>query len=98
MIKAELPPDWVYTMLVAPVADKTIKGVTLYLSTMQRPDALQIMREFIATQKEERNWMQEVHTDSLTVEDFDQWWDQQMKRGIESWSVEAAFEGGKAAA
>jgi hypothetical protein len=99
-VKGELPKDWAFLLLVAPIGE--VKGVTLYLSTMQRADALQVMREFIATQREERNWFQEVKTDSLTVEDFDQWWEQQLKRGMENWTLKQAckeaFDGGKAAA
>lgn len=101
IIRKELPTGWGFSLLVAASGD--IKGVTLYISTINRADALQVMREFIANQKEERNWMRDVPRNDLEiVEEFEQWWTQQQKRSIEAWPIKQAcreaFDGGRASA
>jgi hypothetical protein len=77
IIKRELPAGWAFTMLVANQGG--VHGVTLYISTIDRGDSLQLMREFIATQREERNWAQEM-PDVETPEEFEAWWKHQQGR------------------
>lgn len=103
LIKRELPEGWGFTMLVA--SHGTVEGVTLYISTVDRADALQLMREFIATQRQERNWFQERDKlgDLDLTEDFEQWWTTQQKRRIgkqqslKQWCQDA-FTAGQASA
>lgn len=75
-INKELPAGWGFTMLVA---SHGTNGITLYISTIERADALQVMREFIANQREERNWRREM-PDLEIEEEFADWWQKQEKR------------------
>lgn len=99
MIKKELPAGWGFTTLVSSYGPK---GITLYISTLERADSLQTMREFIAAQREERNWFQEM-PDVETPEEFEQWWVQQNKRRagkqqpLKQWCHDA-FNAGRASA
>jgi hypothetical protein len=78
-LKKELPQNWGFTLLVASHGD--VEGVTLYISSIERADSLQLMREYIAAQREERNWMREM-ADVETPEEFEKWFQLQQERGI----------------
>lgn len=78
-LAGELPRGFHFALLIATAGEG---GVTLYIANIDRSDVIQLMREFIAVQKEERNWQR--HRDEmegLELEDeFDGWWANQIKR------------------
>jgi hypothetical protein len=80
-IKAGLPHGFGFVLLVT---SSKPGAALLYVSTLERADVLQMMREFIATNRDERNWQREMPEVELS-EEFDQWWAAQLKRkGIEN--------------
>jgi hypothetical protein len=82
-LAGQLPPGWHFALLIASAGEG---GVTLYIANIDRNDVIQLMREFIAVQREERNWRRhrsemEAQEPQLEIEDeFDGWWANQMKR------------------
>lgn len=97
-IKGWFPPEFGFILLVVEYGDK---GTMLYTASVQREDALQAMREFVAVNKEERNWQQEMPELELT-EEFDAWWAKQNQRARADQSLESmcrdAFVAGRASA
>lgn len=75
-IKSWLPPGFGFILLVAEHGEK---GTLLYTASINRADALQVMREFIAVNSEQRNWQQEMPQLELD-EEFDSWWATQLRR------------------
>lgn len=75
-IKGWLPKEFGFILLVMEYGEK---GTLLYTSTVGRADAIQLMREFIAVNMEERNWEQEM-PQLESDEEFDSWWATQLKR------------------
>jgi hypothetical protein len=75
-IKASLPEDFGFALLVTAAEPG---AALLYVATLDRGDVLQLMREFIATNREERVWQREMPEVELS-EEFDQWWAAQLKR------------------
>jgi hypothetical protein len=87
-IKAALPNGFGFALLVTASEPG---AALLYVSTLDRGDVLQMMREFIATNREERVWQREMPEVELS-EEFDQWWAAQLKRkGIEVGDMSKSF-------
>lgn len=76
-IKTWLPPQYGFVLLVTSYGEN---GTTLYCASIGRLDALQLMREFIAHNREERNFEREM-PELEAEEEFNAWWDAQNKRG-----------------
>lgn len=101
-IKGSLPPGFGFVLLVS---SSQPGAALLYVSTLDRGDVLQLMREFIATNREERVWRREMPEVELS-EEFEQWWVGQLKRypGLEQMSAQYkewcqdAFTAGRASA
>jgi hypothetical protein len=109
-LKKQLPAGFQFVLLVSRMGpDQTL----LYLSTVERADAIQVMREFIAVQMEERNWQRErPQLDAeggLEIEaEFETWWKSQCARvpklpikfdlgQLKQWTRDA-FKGGRSTA
>jgi hypothetical protein len=75
-IKRSLPKGFGFALLVTSAEPG---AALLYVSTLDRSDVLQMMREFIATNREGRVWQREMPEVEL-VEEFEQWWEAQLKR------------------
>jgi hypothetical protein len=75
-IKKQIPNGFSFVLLVAEHGEG---GTTLYVADMQRADALQVMREFVAHNMEERNWRREMPELELN-EEFEAWWLKQQTR------------------
>lgn len=75
-IKGQIPEGFGFILLIAQLGEK---GTLLYTASVDRMDALQAMREFIAVQSEERNWQREM-PDLEIEEEFERWWLSQLKR------------------
>jgi len=75
-IKGRLPISFGFVLLVTASEPG---AALLYVSTLDRGDVLQMMREFIAANREERIWQREMPAVELQ-EEFDQWWVAQLKR------------------
>lgn len=75
-IKGWFPQGWGFILLVTKYGER---GTLLYTASVNRPDALQVMREFIAVNMEERNWQREM-PQLESDEEFDSWWEGQLKR------------------
>lgn len=75
-IKSWLPDGFGFILLVPQHGEK---GTMLYTASINRADALQAMREFIAVNMEERNWQREM-PELESDEEFDSWWQAQLKR------------------
>ena len=75
-IKSALPPGFGFALLVCASQPG---AALLYVANLQRGDVLQMMREFIATNREERVWQREM-PDVELQEEFVQWWEAQLKR------------------
>jgi hypothetical protein len=75
-IKASLPEEFGFALLVTAAEPG---AALLYCSTLDRGDVLQMMREFIATNREERVWQREMPEVELS-EEFEAWWEAQLKR------------------
>lgn len=69
-IKSWLPDGFGFILLVAEHGEK---GTMLYTASINRADALQAMREFIAVNMEERNWQREM-PELESDEEFEAWW------------------------
>jgi hypothetical protein len=107
-IKGELPEGFGFVLLCSAYGGADENRALLYTATMQRVDAIQLMREFIAVQKEERNWEREMPELEIR-EEFDTWWANQAKRDggklplkwdtakVKEWCRDA-FEGGRSTA
>ena len=76
-IKATLPEGFGFVLLVGGTGEG--EHAMMYLSTVGRADALQLMREFIAHNREERNWQREMPDLELN-EELQSWWESQCKR------------------
>jgi len=101
-IKSALPGGFGFVLLVTSAEPG---AALLYVSTLDRGDVLQLMREFIATNREERIWQREMPEVELT-EEFDQWWAAQLKRAgdmpvypptLRQWCLDA-FNAGRSSA
>lgn len=75
-IKSWFPQGWGFILLVTKLGER---GTLLYTASVQRADSLQVMREFIAVNMEERNWQQEMPQLEIE-EEFTLWWAKQMER------------------
>ena len=76
IIKSRIPPGFGFILLIAENGEH---GTLLYSASIDRSDALQVMREFIALNSEERNWQREMPALELD-EEFDEFWANQLKR------------------
>lgn len=109
-LKKQLPEGFHFILLVSrPGPDQTL----LYLSTVERADAIQVMREFIAVNMEERNWKRErpemdAEGGLEIEEEFQNWWNSQCARllklplkfdlgQMKEWTKDA-FKGGRSTA
>lgn len=106
-IKGTLPEGYGFVLLVGLTGDACKQTPMMYLSTIGRPDAIQLMREFIAKQKEERNWQRDIGLDELE-EELQSWWKMQCERlgrlplkwetrEVKEWCADA-FRAGRASA
>lgn len=86
-IRGSLPPEFGFVLLVSSPG-----GALLYVATFERADVLQLMREFIATAREERVWQREMPEVELS-EEFEQWWVAQLKRYPELEQMSAQYKG-----
>jgi hypothetical protein len=75
-IKRSLPKGFGFVLLVTSCEPG---AALLYVATLDRGDVLQMMREFIATNREERVWRAEMPEVELS-EEFEEWWESQLKR------------------
>jgi hypothetical protein len=78
-IKTQIPPEFGFILLIGEKGEDEDHKALLYLASIERSDALQVMREFIAVNREERNWQREMPELELE-EEFDAWWAVQIKR------------------
>lgn len=102
-IKACLPKDFGFALLVFSIGEG---GSLLYVANVGRTDVLQMMREFIAVNREERAFGQEEYAPELH-EEFEQWFEAQARRKgvpvsiltpeMKEWTKDA-FNAGRASA
>lgn len=59
-IKAELPEGFGFVLLCSAFGDGSEGSATLYVANVRRLDALQLMREFIAVNREGQNYAKEM--------------------------------------
>ncbi|HET9376405.1 MAG TPA: hypothetical protein VFO40_15635 [Chthoniobacterales bacterium] len=85
-IKHSLPEGFVFALLVTTPGHD---GTLLYAANIDRADVLQLMREFIAANREERVWAREMPEVELQ-EEFEAWWaTQRVRKGISAPSMQA---------
>lgn len=98
-----LPAGYGFVVLIMGTAQKD--NNMLYIANVKREDVLQMMREFIAVNREERAWTRE-NVDPEMREEFEQWFAGQLERtgypeaeevDLEAWARDA-FIGGRASA
>lgn len=92
-ISAQLPRNFGFVLLCAPYGEKG--GATLYLANITRLDALQLMREFIAVNMEERNFQREM-PQLESDQEFEAWWEAQQRRPFQDtrqWCRDAFLAG-----
>jgi hypothetical protein len=79
-IKAELPEGFGFVLLTSALGDGSEGGATLYVANVRRLDALQLMREFIAVNREPGNYAKEMPELSGSEEEFEAFFKAQQAR------------------
>jgi hypothetical protein len=76
-IAGQIPSNHGFALLVFTIGEG---GTLQYVGNCNRLDIMQAMREFIAVNREERNFQRDIGEEGH--EEFEQWWQQEIGRDI----------------
>lgn len=58
-VKSQLPPDYAFLVIAAPLIDQDTRK-TFYVSSITRPTAIKLLKEFLFRIGEDEDWMKHI--------------------------------------